>query len=221
MLNKKISLEVIIGNIFRLFFVGIVIGSIINQNWFNLFTAILALALTYLPFFIAQKKRIYIPASFQVVILAFIFAAMYLGELYQYYDKFWWWDLMLHSLSGVILGFVGFILVYVLNREKRVKVILSPLFVAFFSISFAVTVGVLWEIFEFSADEIFGLNSQRWTRTGVVDTMWDLIVDFFGGLLIGILGYFYLTKNQPSFFKRAVKVFIDTNKELFSKRRKK
>ena len=201
--RRRYNFHIWLARIFRLLLVAI-IANIFTQNWLNLFTSILTLILTYLPFFIAERNHFYIPAPFQIIILLFIFASLYLGELQQYYHKFWWWDIMLHTLSGVILGFVGFLLVFLLNKEKQVNVVLSPLFIAIFSFTFAVTVGVIWEIFEFTMDSIFALNMQK---SGLVDTMWDLIVDSIGAFLVSLFGYFYSKNNSTSYFKNILEQF--------------
>jgi hypothetical protein len=192
-------------NLFRLLLLGAIIGNVLTKNWLNLFTSILTLALTYLPTFLRDKNYIYIPPVFQLITLVFIFASLYLGELNEYYLKFWWWDIMLHALSGVILGFIGFVLIYILNKDTKVNLALSPLFIAIFSFTFAVSVGGLWEIFEFTMDSIFGLNMQK---SGLVDTMWDLIVDSLGALFSSTMGYIYLKRRGASYLRNLVRSLL-------------
>ncbi len=119
---------------------------------------------------------------------------------------------MLHTLSGVILGFVGFILIYILNREEDIDVILSPLFIAVFTFTFAVSFGVFWEIFEYAMDTMFGFNMQK---SGLVDTMWDLIADCIGGGIASFYGYMYLKNGMKSYFEKTVNLFIDENEQFF------
>ncbi|OCL26770.1 hypothetical protein U472_12110 [Orenia metallireducens] len=195
----------ICANLFRLLLLGAIIGNVLTKNWLNLFTSILTLALTYLPTFLRDKNYIYIPPVFQLITLVFIFASLYLGELNEYYLKFWWWDIMLHALSGVILGFIGFVLIYILNKDTKVNLALSPLFIAIFSFTFAVSVGGLWEIFEFTMDSIFGLNMQK---SGLVDTMWDLIVDSLGALFSSTMGYIYLKRRGASYLRNLVRSLL-------------
>jgi hypothetical protein len=210
--------EIVIANIFRILLVVSIIISIINTNWLSLFIAIITFLLTFLPFIITQRNHIHLPPTFQIIILLFIFAAQYLGELKAYYYKFWWWDLMLHTLSGVILGFIGFLLVYILNKEEKVDVMLSPVFMALFAFTFAVSIGVVWEIFEFSMDSLFGFNMQK---SGLVDTMWDLIVDSLGALVTSVYGYIYERNKDKSIFSRFLNGFIKTNSNLFRKKKNK
>lgn len=208
MLKKNYKKEIVLANTIRILLILSIIISIKTQNWLNLFIAISTLVLTYLPYMITRKNGIKLPASFQIVILSFIFAAQFLGELRNYYYKFWWWDIMLHTFSGVILGMVGFLLIYILNREEKIELIMSPFFLALFSFTFALCMGALWEIFEFSMDSIFGLNMQK---SGLVDTMWDLIVDSIGALVTSINGYFYQKIHQTV---PVVKEFFDENPGL-------
>ncbi|AGB42022.1 hypothetical protein Halha_2139 [Halobacteroides halobius DSM 5150] len=205
---KQYNLHKIISIIFRIITIIVIVGNILTQNWFNLFVSLLTLSMTYLPFIVAQRKHIHIPIDFQIIISFFLFASLYLGELKEYYLKFWWWDLMLHTLSGIILGFIGFILVYFLNNEEQIDVILSPLFIAIFSFTFAVATGGLWEIFEFTMDSTLGLNMQK---SGLVDTMWDLIVDSLGALITSFIGCLYLKIDGGPYFKRLVKRIADDN----------
>lgn len=211
---KNTSKEPYIANIIRLLLIIFSIRSIFIKNYLNTFTALLTLWLTFLPYIIAKKNHITLPKGFQVAILLFIFAAQYLGELKEYYFKFWWWDLMLHTFSGIILGFIGYLLVYILNKETKVDISLNPLFMALFSFTFAVSIGAVWEIFEFSMDTIFGLNMQK---SGLVDTMSDIIADCLGGLFSAFCGYMYEINGQNGWFKRAFNAFKNLNSKIFNR----
>ncbi len=215
--SKKYKIETIVANSIRVLLMVAVIMSIATHDWFNLFIAAMTFIFTFFPSFLARNNHIYLPPSFQITILLFIFASIYLGELNQYYEKFWWWDLMLHTYSGIILGFIGFLLTYVLNREKRINVILSPFYIALFSFTFAITVGTLWEIYEFAMDSLFGFNMQK---CGLVDTMWDLIVDTLGALFASVIGYMYVRHQQESIFARLIQKFLNKNTRIFEKNQK-
>jgi hypothetical protein len=203
-------------------------GSIVYQQWETLLSAFWTLVLLLLPTLLARRARIFIPPIFQIVILLFIFASMYLGEVHRYFLRYWWWDIMLHSTSAVILGYIGFLLVYALNGNEKIDLHLSPFFIALFTFCFASALGFLWEIFEFAVDAIFGADMQKArnleeiygyhsTRLGVIDTMRDLIVNSCGALLVSVVGYLYLkTHPRPdSAFGRLKDVFIRGNPELF------
>ncbi len=192
-----------------------------NQQW--LAAAIVAgiLLLTTLPVFLARGAKIVIPPQFELLAIAFLFASLYLGERRDFYVRFWWWDLALHSTSGVLLGILGFLLVYVLNQNPRIDLHMQPAFVAIFAFCFSMTVGALWEIFEFAMDQFFGTNMQKpmfGDPSGLTDTMCDLIVDALGTLAVVSYGYQYLRRGRPSLIQRWIRRFIDANPRLFSRR---
>ena len=210
---KSLKTEIIVAGIIRTLFVLSIIVSLINKNYMNAFIAAFTLFLTFLPFIIARKSQINLPPSFQIVILMFIFAANYLGELKFFYEKYWWWDKMLHTLSGIILGFAGFLLIYIINGEKRLKLNLSPFFVALFSFTFALSMGALWEIYEFTMDSLFGFNMQR---SSLNDTMWDLIVDTVGAIIACTYGFIYEKNRRDGIFKKLFLKFIKLNQHIFN-----
>ena len=184
----------------------LVVASIVasfTQNWIQLAIALVTLFLSYLPSLIERRYKIDFPTEFELIILVFLALSMYLGEIQNFYVIFPWWDLFLHTFSGVILGVLGFSLVYTLNKHQ-VTLQMSPAFVGLFACTFAVALGVAWEIFEFAMDSFFGLNMQK---SGLVDTMWDLIVDTLGAAVVSVLGYWYL-KKDPHFVERLEKRFI-------------
>lgn len=210
---KALKAETIVANLIRIMFVLAIIVSLLNRIYLDVFIAAFTLFLTFLPFIIARKSRITLPPSFQIVILLFIFAANYLGEFRLYYEKYWWWDKMLHGFSGLMLGFAGYLLVYIINGVQKISVSLSPLFVAIFAFAFALSIGTLWEIYEFSMDSLLGFNMQR---TGLNDTMWDLILDAAGAIVASISGYLYEKNRKEGFFKRMFTKFVNMNSHFFN-----
>ena len=168
-------------------FFGLAI-SIFSQNYLNIFLITLIILFTFIPTIVHKRYDFHIPSSFNLIIIVFIFAALFLGEIHGFYTRFPWWDLLLHSTSSFLLGLVGFLLVYTLNYEEKIHLNMKPRFIALFAFAFALAIGVIWEIFEFSMDSFFGLNMQK---SGLIDTMWDLIVDTLGALVVSILGYLF------------------------------
>ena len=179
------------------------------------FASIVTLFLTFLPAVLQRNYRLSIPIEFELFVVMFIYATLFLGNIKAFYTQFWWWDVMLHTFSGILLGVIGFTLVYILNTDSRVQVNMRPVFVALFALSFALAIGVLWEIFEFGLDQIFGLNMQR---SGLMDTMWDLIVDGVAALIVSIIGFFYLKGGDSLLMERFVKKFINMNEKLRTKK---
>ncbi len=203
--------------IFTLFLKAIlIIGAILCFYWQHYMLGagtLLIVVIASLPLIMGKKFQVKIPAEFEFMAVIFIFAALYLGNVHSFYIKYWWWDSALHTSSGFILGIIGFLLVYVLNEKKEIDLELKPHFIALFAFVFAVALGTFWEIFEFIMDQFFDLNMQE---TGLIDTMWDLIVDTVGALIISILGWGYLLKaGNTSFLEKWINKFIDSNPGLF------
>ncbi len=210
---KKQTLDQRINFIVRILFVlafaETIILAIIQKdlsNIINAFTALLGLVLTFVPRAVESisKKRLRFSSGMKIAIVLFIFASELLGEINSFYDKIFWWDSMLHSLSGVILAVIGFMLVYAMNEAEKVNLHLSPLFIAAFAFFFAVACGAIWEIFEYGCDRIFSMNMQKFRPpygvttlysdtwcydAGLIDTMNDLILDTASALTVAVLGF--------------------------------
>lgn len=148
--------------------------SIIRGEYESAFICLLVLALFILPFFIQQNFGIQLPSVLEIIILLFIFAAEILGELECYFITYPNWDSILHTTTGFLCAATGFALIDILNRNSRIKFQLSPVYVALAAFCFSMTVGVLWEFFEFGMDEMFGLDMQKDTVvTGISSTLLD------------------------------------------------
>lgn len=192
--------------------------AIYNGYWMNVFLIAAIMSVIFIPLFLGHRFQLEIPSEFQILAVVFTFAALFLGEIRSYYERLWWWDTLLHTSSGLLLGVLGFLLVYVLNENERANIHLRPRFVALFAFVFAVAVGALWEIFEFAMDELFGMNMQKpmlGDPSGLTDTMWDLIVDTLGALVISLIGWWYMVRQERSFIERWIQKFIDRNPHLF------
>jgi uncharacterized membrane protein len=173
------------------------------------------LIITFLPLLLPKRYKVHVPFEFETLAILFIFLALFFGEVLDFYNRYWWWDLFLHAWSGFLLGIAGFVLVYVLNENENINFDLSPGFIALFACLFGIGIGTVWEIFEFAMDQLFGLNMQK---SGLMDTMWDLIVDTVGAIVIAVLGYGYLqTHETDSFLERWIDRFIASNPRLFRK----
>jgi hypothetical protein len=191
---------------------------VLRRNWENVFLTAIVILLTLVPAFLFRRYRVVIPAEFQLVATAFVFLSLFLGSALDFYYHFWWWDLVLHTASGFLLGIIGFLALFVLNQTDRLRPGMTPAFISFFGVTFAVTLGVAWEIFEFVADTVRpGLNMQS-TETGVRDTMVDLIVDTAGAVAVALMGYAYLKRGRYSFIADGVRAFIRKNPRLLGRR---
>lgn len=162
---------------------------------------ILGVLAMLLPGVIRHRLKIEIPSNMLILYAIFLYCAIYLGEVRSFYYQVKHWDTILHTFSGAMLGAIGFSFVTLLNKTDRVPVNLSPIFVAAFAFCFAVTLGVAWEVYEYTFDGILKLNMQKFMleegtyligRFALMDTMKDLIVDCLGAFIMSFIGYISL-----------------------------
>ena len=139
----------------------VMIRQAFNGNYENVFMCILTLLLLTVPSFIQVRFRIELPKTLEIIILLFIFSAEILGEVNEFYLKIPYWDTILHTLNGFLAAAIGFSLVDLLNSDDRLVFNLSPFFVAVVAFCFSMTIGVLWEFFEFFADYFLNLDMQK------------------------------------------------------------
>lgn len=214
-INLRDGIHARITIVLQFFLVIGIILALWEGQWLAALTTFWILVVTILPMMLGRRLRVFIPPEIEAMAVIFIYASLFLGEVRGYYVRFWWWDVVLHTASGFLLGTLGFLLVYVLNEKKEIELHMKPSFVAIFAFMFAVGLGALWEIFEYGMDNAFGLNMQK----GLDDTMWDLIVDAVGALVISILGYGWLkSSGTESFLERWIERFIEANPRLFRQR---
>lgn len=144
----------------RLLVILTLVRQITLGEWENVFVCLLALILFVLPFFVQKKFKISIPSTLEIIILCFIFSAEILGEINSFYVRVPHFDTILHTLNGFLCAGVGFSLIDLLNENSK-KIKLSPLFLSIVAFCFSMTIGVLWEFFEYGADRIFNSDMQK------------------------------------------------------------
>jgi len=213
-LGRVARIELTISYTLKIFVLITIIISIIEFDLFLMASAVIILLFSALPAIIERKLRITLPVEVDFVLTTFLFSHFILGEAMEFYS-IKYFDLLLHISSGIIIGMVGFIIIYFFLYTNRVEA--NPPLVVLFSVSFSLAAGVFWEIFEFFMDKTFNFNMQK---SGLDDTMTDLIVDFLGACIVGILAYRYLTKNEDGIIKTLVHRFIQYNVRLASTRPK-
>lgn len=227
----------------RLFVAGMIVIQALNRNFENVFVCVLTLILFMIPAFVERGLKIDLPNTLEVMIILFIFAAEILGEINEFYVLIPGWDTMLHTINGFLMAAIGFSLVDIFNRSERTKFFLSPVFLAVVAFCFSMTIGVLWEFFEFGADMLLHTDMQKDTFVtqfasvslhpegrnvpipvnditqtviktadgtvytlgayldiGLIDTMKDLIVNFFGAVAFSIIGFFYIKSRGKNKF---------------------
>jgi hypothetical protein len=190
---------------------------VLRRDWENVFLTLTVVVLIVVPAFVMRRYRVYVPPEFQLVAAAFVFLTLFLGSARDFYYHFWWWDMVLHAGSGFLFGVVGWIVLFLLNQTDRLPKGMRPAFLCFFGVTFAVFVGVLWEIFEFIVDSVWPHVNMMSNETGVEDTMHDLIVDTLGAILVALMGWAYFRTGRYSFLVDAVRGFMRRNPHLFGK----
>lgn len=164
-----------------------------------LLQCILGIVVMFAPSVVERKLSVDIPNNMEVMYFIFLYCAIYLGEVRNFYYVIPYWDVILHAFSGAMLGTLGFSLVSYFNETKFLNTNLSPFFVAMFAFCFALAAGAVWEIYEFLADSLIGTNMQKFiVADGTVlsghaalrDTMSDLIVDAISSFAVTIIGYY-------------------------------
>lgn len=172
-----------------------------------LLQCILGIIVMFIPSFVEHKLSIDIPNNMEITYFIFLYCAIYLGEVRNFYYLIPYWDVILHAFSGAMLGALGFSLVCYFNDTDFFEINLSPFFIALFAFCFALAAGVVWEIYEFLADSLIGTNMQKFIiadgtvlvgHAALKDTMKDLIVDAISSLIITIIGYCTIKNNNKT-----------------------
>jgi hypothetical protein len=200
------KIQIIAAQLIRILIVIAIVGEIINKRWTLLFATIGILILTFIPTLIEKRYKVHLPIEFEFLIIAFIYASIFLGELKGYYSRLWWWDIVLHTGSGLAFGLIGFLILYILQRNGKIEA--SPIWISVFSFSFGLAIGAMWEIYEFGMDQLVGANMQG---SSLLDTMWDLIVDSIGALIVSIVGFYYIKGKKEPLFNRMLNKFLKEN----------
>ncbi|KJZ17970.1 hypothetical protein [Loktanella sp. S4079] len=192
--------------------VAATIVSMIAGRWSLAFVAFSTLILALAPVFVASRLHLQLPLPFLIATTLFTFATIFMGEAFDFYERVWWWDIALHGGSAVGFGLIGFLFVFMLFEGDRYAA--PPSAIAFMAFCVAITVGATWEIFEFLMDLSFGLNMQK---SGLQDTMGDLIVDMIGALIGAMSGFLYLKDSRKGVTTILLHQFIAMNKSLYRK----
>ena len=167
--------------VLRIFVIVTMILQFLNGNYENFFLCILTLILLVMPSLVQVTFKIELPTVLEILILIFIFAAEILGEIREYYVLIPMWDTVLHTINGFLAAAIGFSLVDLMNRSEKTMFKLSPLFTAIVAFCFSMTIGVIWEFFEFGMDMFFGLDMQKDT---VVQVIRSVTLDPNGGNVV-------------------------------------
>ena len=158
----------------RILVIAMLVLQLLNRNYENFFLCVLTLLLLVIPSLVQVTFKVELPTTLEIIILMFIFAAEILGEISEFYLVFPFWDTVLHTLNGFLAAAIGFSLADLLNRSERTVFNLSPLFTAIVAFCFSMTIGVIWEFFEFGMDTLIGYDMQKDT---VIHTIRSVTLD--------------------------------------------
>ncbi len=159
--KKKSDKRKIIHVVLSVLVILVMIRQFFMGNYSNVFTCILTILLFTIPTFVDHRLNIKMPILLEVIILFFIFAAEIMGEIQSFYTIIPLWDTILHTINGFIMAAIGFAMIDILNQSPRIHITMSPWFVAFVTFCFSMTIGVLWEFFEYGMDRIFLTDMQK------------------------------------------------------------
>jgi len=194
---------------------GLVLAAIeafILGRWSMVLVSTLTLIVSLIPSFVTERLHVKLPWPFFTGIVLFIFATLYLGEAFDFYERYWWWDVLMHLLSATGLGLAGFVFVFALFEGDRYA---APAWaIAFISLCFAITMGTAWEIFEYLTDMIFATNMQK---SGLDDTMQDLMVDVVGASIGALAGFGFLKGQNRGGLTGMIADFVRQNRRFFKK----
>ena len=147
--------------IIRILIVLEIVSCIIRRDYHSVFIGTLSLFLLILPSIMERKLNINLPDTLEIIIMLFIYAAEILGEINSFYITVPHWDTVLHTINGFLCAAIGFSMIDLFNRNERFSFKLSPLYLAIAAFCFSMTVGVIWEFFEFGCDQLLGLDMQK------------------------------------------------------------
>lgn len=172
-----------------------------QAGWLGL----LGLVIAFLPDVFRHTKQLILPFAYEVGLMVFVFLSLIAGEYFDIYGKLLWWDDMLHFISGVVVGYVGLLILHIDDTKKRA--VSGPWFAAIFTFSLVVMTAAVWEIFEFSVDQLAHGHMQY----GLVDTMMDIIDATVGGLFIALLGFIYYKYSRGKWLRGLFDTFVRLN----------
>lgn len=171
---------------------------------------VLAIVLSFVPSMVERNYNIHLPFELDFLITLALFLHTFLGEVMLFYERVWLWDKVLHLYGTGVVSILAFMIVYTLHYTGKLRLTIP--FIGFFTVTFALAVGSLWEIAEFSVDFLFGKVTQK----SLDDTMWDLVYDLIGGVMIAVVGMFYVRYSKPETRKRLTRPLG----EVFGRRKK-
>lgn len=191
-------------NFFRILAAVTALYFVFNFDLIKILNCSVLIVITYIPLILQKLFKIKFSFGSVLFFMVYAYGAIYMGSVLGAYRFTSWWDIAMHTLAGIVFIMFFLLASFYLSNKLGLKNI--PLWVHFI-IAFALTatIGMIWEIYEFTVDTFFGMNTQH-TETGVVDTMEDILCNTFGSVVAGMLFYLSLARDK---FLPLKKIFTD------------
>lgn len=167
---KNNKLKFFVYFLLRFLIILCLIRQLFLDDYENVCLCILSLILLFLPFIIEHRLKIDMPNAVEIIIMVFVFAAEILGEINNFYEIIPFWDTILHTLNGFLMAAIGFSLFDILNKKLN-SIYLSPIFLCLFSFCFSMTIGVIWEFFEYGMDKMVNFDMQKDEYVNKINTV--------------------------------------------------
>lgn len=196
-------------------FAILAVSSLTNGDYEAAGIALIGLLLSVVPQLIVRQLNLRLPLLYELVVLGFIVASVMMGEFFGAYDRFGWWDSMLHLSSGVIIGYIGYMILFTMHHRDMLNV--SAGVIAFLTFSVSMMVAAMWEVFEFAADELLGATMQH----GNTDTMVDIVLAMLGSLIATLAAYWHHRWPETSPLRHQLREFTNRNRHLVGRKQPK
>lgn len=162
-------------------------------------------------FFMSGRSRLQNPPVMQICLSVLVFLSLFVGRFFSLYKTVPGFDKSQHFLYGMVFCVMGYVLFYHLNPAQRTNLSVSVGTVAIFATCFALSCGFGWEVFEFTCDRLFNTNMQAWKQGlahGLIDTMFDLMIDLSGSILVTIVSIKLMRRDPAAFYNRRIAGFL-------------
>lgn len=196
---RTLSLSSALSWLMKLLMAGLLPYEVYNGQYLFAVAVAVAALLSLIPSIVQRNYRVTLPFELDLLITLSLFLHTFMGEWLNLYHRVWLYDKVLHVYGTAVIAMLAFLITYTLHYSRKVR--LSIPLIGFFTVIFAMAVGGLWEIGEFTVDSLFNTHAQD----GLADTMWDMINDLAGGFVIAVLGMLYVRYSRPETRHRLAK----------------
>jgi hypothetical protein len=173
-----------------------------------LFAACSLIAAT-VPFWIARRYDLYIPAFVRFWGITLITTTLVLGGVEEFYDRYAWWDIMVHSFAGFGCAVIAYIVLAIIDHRRLEHT--APWMLTLCAVALSVAASTLWEIIEFTTDPFIPSVMQP----DNTDTMIDLIGASIAAVAAGLIGFrASVHRRTDDLLTRTVRRGIDHNDDL-------